>query len=173
MSLDSNDYDFNPLEKEVITGELKMTPEEVLEMSEPEYRHQLLARKKPLTEPVIKSVESSMSRERNKLEDFFYSESGAQKWSDIWNSIGPRWAEVLGEYSQRQQQIPQVVAPMEDMYRNALQQRFSVVDENSAWLHSDRPHQSDIQTFTNAYRALERTYAEEIEGNIGPEDLEP
>lgn len=172
MSLDDRDrYELGSIEVEVVNNVLDLSPEDVLELSEPEYRKQLLGRKKPLTKPVIQSVENSVGRERKRLEEWYDSDSGSEKWDNIWRVIAPRWTHVISELDERTQRSPGAVKPIEEKYRENLSQEFREVDNYSRRLGMDNPDRSDIRNFVEKYRELEDVYEKQVHPNIGPEDL--
>ncbi len=161
MSLGYRDGTYSSPDVEIRDGPLNLSPEEVLQMSEPEYRLRTIRKRTPLTKPDIQSVERSIGREREKLEDYYDSESGPEKWIKIADSILPRWAEVLSELKQREEYAEGAIKRPEELYRFSLSGWFKQTASNAQSL-KEEPEDREIVNFVKSYRNLEELYAEEI-----------
>lgn len=140
-----------------ILSVLELTPRQVADMTELDYRKTILRHEEPLTEPAIKAVENSMSRERNKIEDYFKPESGPEKWYKIGEQVLPRWAEVVSELHQREENA--LTSDIEPLYHRKLSTNLKRSTELHRRLEAN-PTETDIREFLQDFRGLENTYTE-------------
>lgn len=166
MSLDEANQEMPSYEREKVDGILGMSPEEVLDISEPEYRRKILRQRTPLTKPMVQSVENSVGRERKRLEDVYQNESGADKWLAIWEEIGPRWADILAELDRRSEDIPGATKPLEESYTSELKEEFDRTLNLSRGLDAVYPKGDDVRRFVESYRELEDVYEREVHPNL-------
>ncbi len=139
--------------------ELDISPAELAEMTESEYRNTLLRHDYPLTEPVIVSVEDSIAREREKLESFCAPYSGAEKWLWIGEEILPRWAEVLSELDERVNYADS--SGLETEYKGVLSPRLKKATGLMKRLEAN-PVDYDISEFVDRLRGMENTYERKL-----------
>lgn len=139
---------------------LDLSASEVAEMTESEYRNTMLRHDKPLTPPVIKAIERSVGRERERLEDFYEPHSGAEKWVEMGGEILPRWAEVASELDRRTDYAHS--NGIETEYRKALSGGLRRATGLKERLTSN-PVDRDLVEFVKCYRELENTYERELE----------
>lgn len=146
--------------------ELDLEIEDIADMTEPEYRANLLRHHHPLNEPVYHAIEDSIGRQRERLEEFYQTESGQEKWCEIADEVLPMWAEVLSEFEHRENYVPEGHLKHEEkLYRESLNERFQSLAAIKGRL-SHNPVDQDIQLFAEEYRGLENVYDEEVKEKI-------